>query len=110
MRGVSFSSRREKNLLPDCTGSGGWVWLRAGRTARKFDGNDIYPTPIMTGCQLLFEWSGETRGGSSPPCGTIAILTAGDQLARRPKPSAMRETTRVFKLTPSFSALAASLA
>jgi hypothetical protein len=32
------------------------------------------------------------------------------QFARRPNPSAMRETTRVFKLTPSFSALAASLA
>ena len=31
-------------------------------------------------------------------------------VARRPRPSAMRETTRVFKLTPSFPALAASLA
>jgi len=33
-----------------------------------------------------------------------------DQLARRPRPSAMSETTSVFKLTPSFPALAASLA
>jgi hypothetical protein len=38
------------------------------------------------------------------------IRASGDQLARRPNPSAMRDTTRVFKLTPSFSALAASLA
>lgn len=38
------------------------------------------------------------------------IRAIGDQLARRPSPSAISETTRVFKLTPSFSALAASLA
>src|SRR4030067_169549 len=38
------------------------------------------------------------------------IWAFGDQLTRRPNPSAMRDTTRVFKLTPSFSALAASLA
>lgn len=38
------------------------------------------------------------------------IRAASDQLALRPNPSAMRETTRVFRLTPSIAALAASLA
>ena len=41
---------------------------------------------------------------------TIGISFVIAQLARRPSPSAIRETTKVFRLTPSFSALAASLA
>lgn len=38
------------------------------------------------------------------------LTRRNNQPARRPIPSAMRDTTRVFRLTPSFSALAASLA
>ena len=53
-------------------------------------------------------FSGRLSNLAAPPAGIN--LGAGHPVARRPRPSAMSETTRVFKLTPSFPALAASLA
>ncbi len=69
-------------------------------------GGDYY----ATGNSLMTDSNGDGIGDLLQEDGLACLGRGNDQPARRPSPSAIKETTKVFRLTPSFSALAASLA